>query len=76
MKAYETSATIEAPGDLRIVGVPFAPGTEVDVLISPKRKSAEEFFAAWKRVCADLRSLSTINDDEIQHEIDEHRAGR
>src|SRR5687768_7012790 len=28
MKAFETSATVEPQGDVRVVGVPFAPGTE------------------------------------------------
>ena len=36
MKAYETSATVEDLGQVRVAGVPFAPGTEVEVVISPK----------------------------------------
>jgi hypothetical protein len=35
MKAYETSATVDAEGQLRLSGVPFAPGTQVEVTISP-----------------------------------------
>jgi hypothetical protein len=61
------------------VGVPFAPGTEVEVTVSPKRKSGDEIAAAWQRVCGQLRSLpqaGTITDDEIQVEIDAYRAGR
>lgn len=42
MKAYETSATVEDQGRVRVVGVPFAPGTEVAVIISPKRRSQDE----------------------------------
>ncbi|MCI0334652.1 MAG: hypothetical protein L0228_15660 [Planctomycetes bacterium] len=79
MNAYETSATVEPHGDIRLVGVPFAPGTEVEVTVSPKRKSAEEFSAAWQRVCNEMRRLplaGTITDDEIQSEIDDYRAGR
>jgi hypothetical protein len=79
MNAYETSATVEPQGDIRLVGVPFAPGTEVEVTVSPKRMSAEEFAATWQRVCSDLRSLpqaGTITDDEIQAEINDYRAGR
>jgi hypothetical protein len=42
MKAYETSATVEDQGRVRVAGVPFAPGTEVAVTISPKRRSQDE----------------------------------
>jgi hypothetical protein len=42
MKSYETSTTVEPQGDVRVVGVPFAPGTEVEVTISAKRKGAAE----------------------------------
>jgi hypothetical protein len=76
MKIYETSATVEDRGQVRIAGVPFAPGTEVDVTISPKRRSAEEFTAAWKRVCAELRdrpALQKVTDEEIREEIDRYR---
>ena len=79
MKAYETSTTVEPQGDIRVVGVPFAPGTAVEVTISPKRKSATEFAEAWRRVTSELRRLPqarTINDDQIQQEVDDYRAGR
>jgi hypothetical protein len=36
MNIYETSATVEAQGEVRVAGVPFAPGTGVEVTISPK----------------------------------------
>lgn len=36
MKVYETSATVEDQGRVRVVGVPFATGTQVEVTISPK----------------------------------------
>jgi hypothetical protein len=79
MNAFETSATVQPPGDVRVVGVPFAPGTEVEVTINPKRRSAQDFVEAWDRVCRELRAapnVSTISDEEIQREIDDYRAGR
>ena len=79
MKAYETSAKVEAPGQLLIADVPFAPGTEVEVTISPKRRSAEEFTVAWQRVCTQLRnspSVQAMNDDDIQQEINGYRSGQ
>jgi hypothetical protein len=39
VQAYETSATVEGEGQVRISGVPFAPGTEVEVTIHPKSGS-------------------------------------
>jgi hypothetical protein len=78
MKTYETSATVEDQGQVRVAGVPFAPGTEVEVSISPKRHSAEDFTAAWRRVCAELRArpgLQNITEEDIHEEIDRYRAG-
>lgn len=79
MNAFETSTTVQSPGDIRVVGVPFAPGTEVEVTITPKRRSAEDFAEAWDRVCRELRnepSIQTITDEQIQREIDDHRDNR
>jgi len=79
MKTYETSATVEEQGRVLVAGVPFAPGTEVAVTISPKRLSAEEFTAAWRRVCAELRGrpgLQSITDEGFREEIDHYRAGQ
>ncbi len=79
MKAYETVATVQDPGEVRVAGVPFAPGTEVEVTISPRRRAAEEFVAAWQLVCTQLRErpgLETISDDEIRDEIDRYRTGQ
>jgi hypothetical protein len=76
---YETSTTVNDQGLVQIVGVPFAPGTQVEVSISPKRGSAEEFAMAWQRLCAELRSrpgIQGITDDDIQKEIVNRRAGR
>ena len=42
MSIYETSATVEEQGRILLAGVPFAPGTEVEITISPKVRSEEE----------------------------------
>ncbi len=78
MNSYETSATVENEGEVHIAGVPFAPGTKVEVTISRKRVSAEEFVAAWMRVCADLRGrtgMEELSDEDICQEVDRYRAG-
>jgi hypothetical protein len=41
MKVYATSATVEDQGRVRVVGVPFATGTKVEVTISPKILAAD-----------------------------------
>jgi hypothetical protein len=79
MGIFETSATVEEQGTVRVAGVPFAPGTEVEVAISPKRRPAEEFAAQWRRVCAKLRGqpgLQQLSDEDIREEIERYRAGR
>jgi len=78
MKSFETSTTVQPQGDVRVAGVPFAPGTEVEVSISPKRKDGADFAAAWQQVCGALRRSATkeISDDDIQKEVDDYRAGR
>ena len=42
MTTYETSATVEEQGRVLVAGVPFPPGTEVEVTISPKVRSEDE----------------------------------
>jgi hypothetical protein len=42
MNAYETTSTVEDQGQVRVAGVPFAPGTEVAVTISPKHPRDQE----------------------------------
>jgi hypothetical protein len=42
MSTFETSATVEEQGRVLVAGVPFAPGTEVEVIISPKVRAEQE----------------------------------
>ncbi len=56
--SYETSATVEDHGQVRVAGVPFAPGTEVAVTISRKLRTGDELAhpdAAAVRPGAGLR---------------------
>jgi hypothetical protein len=63
--SYETSATVEDHGQVRVVGVPFAPGTEVEVTISPKlsredqltRPQAEALAASRDRMRELFRTI-------------------
>jgi hypothetical protein len=53
---YETTATVENQGQVRLTGLPFEPGTEVEVTISSKPPSAkssadeEDLIAARDRM--------------------------
>ena len=38
MNTYETTATVEDNGQVHVDGVPFAPGTEVEVTLKPAQK--------------------------------------
>jgi hypothetical protein len=79
MNTYETSATVEDQGRVQVVGVPFAAGTQVEVTISPKRAADDDFMAAWRRVCAELRGrpgLQNISDEDIREEVGRYRTGQ
>ena len=79
MPAYETTATIESGGELRLSAVPFEPVTQVEVFVVPKRPSAAERIAQWQKVCESIRRIpgsSEITEEDIQKEINDYRAGR
>jgi hypothetical protein len=40
MNPYETSTTVGGQGEIHLAGVPFTPGTEVEVVVSPKTLAA------------------------------------
>ena len=40
MEPYETSATVDQHGELHLAGLPFAVGTPVEVVVSPKSDAA------------------------------------
>jgi len=79
MKTFEATTIVEPSGDIRVAGVPFSAGTEVEVVVSQKRQSSEEFRRQWNEVCQKLRSVSSlaaITDDDIRAEIGDYRAQR
>ena len=46
MNSFETTATVEAAGQVRVAGVPFEPGTEVEVTIKPTSNVGQAATAA------------------------------
>lgn len=63
MNRFETTATVEERGQIRLAGIPFEPGTEVDVTISPKTRSTasgvrtDDDDAAWAVARQRMREL-------------------
>jgi len=56
MNTFETSATVEDQGQLHVSGVPFAPGTEVEITIRPAQKGGQATAAAATERVAQLFS--------------------
>lgn len=42
MNNYETSSTVGGQGDIHLAGLPFTPGTEVQITVSPKSTAAAD----------------------------------
>jgi hypothetical protein len=67
MDTYETTATVEEQGQIRLAGVPFKPGTEVEVTIREKAAAAanrplvnaEEARARMRDLFARVRARNT-----------------
>ncbi|MGH7914102.1 MAG: hypothetical protein ACREPW_05565 [Candidatus Binataceae bacterium] len=54
MNTYETSATVEEHGQVRLVGLPFEPGTEIEVTIREKSSAETANFEATRARMKDL----------------------
>ena len=84
MDTYETSATVQEQGQVLVPGVPFAPGTEVAVVISPKgrlddelRASESESLAASRRRMSELfRTIKGFRNSPRIPREDLHYRGR
>jgi len=53
MNHYETSTIVSGQGEIHLAGVPFTPGTEVEIVVSPKAGAA----ASDQRLAALLTAL-------------------
>ena len=62
MKTHATTAIVETQGQVRVNGVPFAPGTEVEVVIRAKataEANVEETRARMRDLFARVRARNT-----------------
>lgn len=73
MKTYETSATVEEQGRILVAGIPFPPGTEVDVTITPAQNGGNATVVAASdravRLFAALdRARNTVSVGSLRRE--------
>jgi hypothetical protein len=64
MNAYETTATVEDQGQVRVQGVPFAPGTEVKITIKPAHNGEQASVAAADRAAQLFATLDRGRNTE------------
>jgi len=64
MGIYETSATVEDQGQVRVAGVPFKPGTRVEVTITPIPNGSESGIADPGRAARLLAALDKARNSE------------
>ncbi len=75
METYETSATVQSAGEVHLAGVPFPPGTHVEVTIHAKDKPAapgeQQAGQLVQQLCAaldkgrNLQSVGTLRREEL-----------
>jgi hypothetical protein len=60
MNHYETSTIVSSQGDIHLAGVPFTPGTEVEIVVSSKSVSTPE----GNRVTALMAALDRAHNTQ------------
>jgi hypothetical protein len=77
MDAYDTIVEVQPGGEIHLENLPFSAGTEVEVIVAPKRARPESFIKTWNAMVAALRaSAPEVSDEEILAETRNHRKGR
>jgi hypothetical protein len=64
MSNYETITTVGGHGDIHVVGVPFQPGTEVEVIVCPKKTDSKSPPEANHRLVTLLSALDHAHNTE------------
>lgn len=64
MQVYETSATVEDHGQVHVAGVPFAPGTAVEITIKLAQNGGHETPLATDRTSALFAALNKSRNTE------------
>lgn len=64
MHAYEASTTVGGQGEIHLAGVPFQPGVEVNVVVSPKEPEASSETDSRQRIKALFSALDRARNDQ------------
>jgi hypothetical protein len=70
MSNYETSTTVGGDGEIHLAGLPFRPGTEVQIVVSPKPIAGADgdrvagLMAALHRA-HNTQTVGTLRRDEL-----------
>ena len=77
MSAYDIIVEVQPGGEIHLDNLPFSAGTEVEVIVAPKRARPEAFIETWNAMVSALRaSAPEVSDEEILAETRNHRKGR
>jgi len=69
MKSFETTATVENHGEIRLAGVPFAPGTEVEITVKPAHHSEPSATDRAARLLSALdKARNTVTAGPLRRE--------
>jgi hypothetical protein len=77
MDAYDTILQVRPGGKIHLENLPFSAGTEVEVIVAPKRARPESFIETCNAMVSALwASAPEVSDEEIVAEIRNQRKGR
>lgn len=77
MNAYDIIVEVQPGGEIHLDNLPFSAGTEVEVIVAPRRARPEAFIETWNAMVAAMRAASPeMSDGEILAETRNHRKGR
>jgi len=77
MQAYKTYVTIEPSRQIVLKDLPFAPGSQVEIVVIEAAPESEQILQQWQESNTRIRALATvenITEEEIQAEIDACRS--
>jgi hypothetical protein len=77
MQAYKTYVTVEPSRQIVLKDLPFAPGSQVEIVVIEAAPESEQILQQWQESNTRIRALAiveNITEEEIQAEIDACRS--